>query len=240
MCFIIISKCIFYKQERTHSGGQVVISAPVGWEGGGGDITGRDSVFYHHFQMQLLQTKVDFFGGAGSNFCPSWLGMGWWGQYRPGILFIIISKCSFCKQEWTYSGGQVVISTPVGWEWGGGDSTGHDNPFHHHFHMQLLQTRVDMTRGQVVISAPDGCDRGGGRRVGGNSSGWTIRFIIISKCSFCKQEWTYVFRGQVVISAPVGWGGVVGWGHYRPGQCVSSSFPIAASTNKGEHVQGGR
>jgi hypothetical protein len=32
---------------------------------------------------------------------------------------------------------------------------------------------------------------------------------IISKCSFYKQEWTYL-GGQVVISAPVGWVGVVG------------------------------
>jgi hypothetical protein len=44
--------------------------------------------------------------------------------------------------------------------------------------------------------------------------------------------------GQVVISATVGWGGG-GKGQYRPGQCVSSSFPNAACTNKSGHIQGG-
>jgi hypothetical protein len=56
---------------------QVVISASVGWEVGGGDTTGYDNAIYHHFQMQLLQTRVNIFGGgAGSNLCPCWLGMG--------------------------------------------------------------------------------------------------------------------------------------------------------------------
>jgi hypothetical protein len=39
--------------------GQVVISAPVGRGGVCGDITGRDNVFHHHFQMQLLQKRAD-------------------------------------------------------------------------------------------------------------------------------------------------------------------------------------
>jgi hypothetical protein len=55
---------------------QVVISAPVGRECGGGDSTGQDNVFHHHFQMQLLQTRVDIFRRAGSNFCPCLLGRG--------------------------------------------------------------------------------------------------------------------------------------------------------------------
>ncbi len=84
MRFIIISKCSLCKQDLTYTGGQVVISAPVGWEGGdGGDSTGHDNVFHYHFQMQLLQTRVEVFRGAGSNLCSCWLGMGWWGQYRP-------------------------------------------------------------------------------------------------------------------------------------------------------------
>jgi hypothetical protein len=147
MRFIIISKCSFYNTRVDIFRGQVVISTPDGWEWGGGDSTGRDNALHHHFQMQLLQTRVD-----------------------------------------TYSVGQIVISAPVGWEGGGGgDSTGKDNVFHQHFQMQLLQITMDMIRvaGSNLCPCWLGTDR-----VGGTVQAGTIRFIIISKCSFCKQEWT--------------------------------------------------
>ncbi len=116
MRFIIISKCSFYKQECSYSGGKVVISAPYGWgKGWGGDSTGKDSGLYHHFQMQLLQTRVFIFRGAGSNLCFLWLGKGvGWGQYRQGQWVI----SSFSNAASANKSGQVVISAPVGWEEG--------------------------------------------------------------------------------------------------------------------------
>ena len=107
-------------------------------------------MLYHHFQMQLLQTRVDIFRG-----------------------------------------GQVVISAPDGWEWGGGDITGRDKGLYHYFQMQLLQTRVDIFK-----------------RAGSN----------FFSCWLVTRRWR----------------------QYRPGQCVISSFPNAASTNKSGHIQGGR
>jgi hypothetical protein len=76
---------------------QVVISAPVGWGGGG-------------------------------------KGQYWQGQ---SISSSFPNAASANKSK------QVVISAPVSWEWGGGNIIGQDNVFHHHFQMQLLQTRVD-------------------------------------------------------------------------------------------------
>ncbi len=142
--------------------------------------------------------------------------------------FIIISKCSFCKQERHYTGGgQVVISAPVSWERGGGDITGRDNLFHHHFQMQLLQTRADIFKG----AGSNICPLLAGNGVVGTVQAGTMHYIIISKCSFCKQEWT----GSNLCPC---WLGIVWWGQYRLGQCVTSSFPNAASTNKSGHIQG--
>ncbi len=69
--------------------------------------------------MQLLQTRVEIFRGAGSDLCPSWLGTGWWGKYRTGqcVISSFPNAASANKSE------QVVISAPVGWEGGGGDIT---------------------------------------------------------------------------------------------------------------------
>jgi hypothetical protein len=83
------------------------------------DSTGKDNSLYYHFQMQLLQTRVEIFRGAGSDLCPSWLGTGWWGKYRTGqcVISSFPNAASANKSE------QVVISAPVGWEGGGGDIT---------------------------------------------------------------------------------------------------------------------
>jgi hypothetical protein len=123
--------------------------------------------------------------------------MGWWGQYRPGqcIISSFPNAASANKSE------QVVISAPFGWEWG---EWGQYRP--EQFVSSSFPNAASAKKsGQVVISAPVGW---GG--VFGTLQARTIRFIIISKCSFCKQEWT----GSNLCPC---WLGMGWWVKYRAG-----------------------
>jgi hypothetical protein len=145
ICFIIISKCSFCKQEwDTYSGGQVVISAPDGGEGGGKGQYRPEHCVSSSFPNSASANKSGHIQGvAGSNLCPCLLGRGGGDSTGKDNVF----QHHFQMQLLQHKSGQVVISAPVGRKWGGGDITGHDNVLHHHFQMLLSQSRGDIFRG---------------------------------------------------------------------------------------------